>query len=303
MIQTKILNKINEIKQDRVHGAVELAVMAVETLRLAVEECQARNSTEFISAVKQICIQFEQARPSMASIKNALDRVTKEIYFQQESELGFLQKLVIENANKFIADIAEEFKTLTDYTASLISENDIILVHSYSSTVIKVLNMLNLKKRIKVFVTRAGTVHAGRRVVRDMDRQKYDIVYIDDTAVGVYVNQVDKVFVGADRVCVDGTLVNGAGTLLIALVAQKASVPMYVICDSLKFDPYMTSDQVVLEEKDAAEMAIPEAESVKIEMRNPYFDKTPEELITAYVTEEGILRSEGLKAYFKKLTG
>ena len=101
---------------------------------------------------------------------------------------------------------------------------------------------------------------------------------------------VDLVIVGADRVTANGDTVNKIGTRALAIVAKYHGVPFYVACPSSTFDAATrTGAEVVIEERPASEVTdgIPTVAGVKA--RNPAFDVTPAELVTAYVTEHGML--------------
>ena len=97
-----------------------------------------------------------------------------------------------------------------------------------------------------------------------------------------------KVMVGADRVCADGKVINGIGTYPLALACEKAGIPFYVLCETLKFDPRLSSHQVDLEEKEPSEIAESGRLPPAVRVKNPHFDITPLELVTAVVTEKGL---------------
>ena len=107
--------------------------------------------------------------------------------------------------------------------------------------------------------------------------------------------------VGADRVCADGSIVNGVGTYQLALAAQEAAVPFYVLCETLKFDPRLESGRVDLEEKEPSEVIAPRKLPPQVRVKNPYFDITPLELVRGVVTENGLLAPEGVSGYIKRL--
>ncbi len=106
---------------------------------------------------------------------------------------------------------------------------------------------------------------------------------------------VNVVLCGADRICADGGLVNGIGTFMIAVTARRLKVPFYVLCETLKFDRQLMSADVDLEEKESTELAPPGTLPDGVTVRNPYFDITPSELITAIITEKGRLKTRRQK--------
>ena len=123
------------------------------------------------------------------------------------------------------------------------------------------------------------------------------VTFIDDVAAGQYVSKVNKAVVGADRICSDGAVVNSAGTYQLALAVERAAVPFYVLGEMLKFDPRLEGGEVDLEEKEPSELIAPEKLPPGVTIRNPYFDITPPELVTAVITEEGRLTMKQVLHY------
>ncbi len=155
--------------------------------------------------------------------------------------------------------------------------------------------------KLNAIVTRSGTSKIGQITAQQIQQFGVRVTYVDDTAIGLYIKQVNKVFVGADRICSDGSLVNGVGTYLMALAAKNYSIPVYVLCESLKIDPALKSDQADLEEKNPDEMVVQGVFPAEIVVRNPYFDITPVELIGALITEDGIIPQSEIPAYIQTI--
>ena len=136
--------------------------------------------------------------------------------------------------------------------------------------------------------------------------------YIVDNAGGHYFQRgaVDMVIVGTDRVAANGDVCNKIGTYLKALAARAHGVPFYVALPSSTYDPATPSgDAIPIEERSGAEVAgitgpddaglLVSAALTRSPVRNPAFDVTPAELVTAYVTEAGVLVGpEALAAAF-----
>jgi translation initiation factor 2B subunit (eIF-2B alpha/beta/delta family) len=175
------------------------------------------------------------------------------------------------------------------------------MTHSYSSTVIKTLKAAYSRhKSIEVIVTRSGPGRTGERIARELRHHGVAVTFIDDAAMGLYIATANKVMVGADRICADAKLVNGIGTYPLALAADRANIPFYVLCETLKFDPRLSSHEVDLEEKETSEVTEPGRLPPGVRVKNPYFDITPLELITGIVTENGVLKPEEIARYLKE---
>jgi methylthioribose-1-phosphate isomerase len=96
--------------------------------------------------------------------------------------------------------------------------------------------------------------------------------------------EVDLVVTGADRIAANGDTANKIGTYSLAVLAKHHGIPFYVVAPSSTLDPDTpTGDAIPIEERDGAEI------TSRFAARNPAFDVTPRDLITAIVTEEGTL--------------
>ena len=101
---------------------------------------------------------------------------------------------------------------------------------------------------------------------------------------------VDLVIVGADRLTANGDTVNKIGTRALAIIADYHGVPFYVACPSSTFDPATpTGRDVPIEERPSGEVTDPLPIPAGIRARNPAFDVTPAALVTAYITDKGVL--------------
>ena len=112
-------------------------------------------------------------------------------------------------------------------------------------------------------------------------------------------NAVDLVIVGADRVTANGDTVNKIGTRTLAIVAHYHGVPFYVACPSSTFDAATpTGNEVPIEERPGTEVTAHLPAPPDVAVRNPAFDVTPAELVTAYITEHGVVESaDGLRGH------
>ena len=108
-----------------------------------------------------------------------------------------------------------------------------------------------------------------------------------DNAAGLLLRrgEVDAVIVGADRIAANGDVANKVGTYLKALAAKASGIPFYVAAPLSTIDFDCTGgDSIPIEERDSAELGVP-----GIKVVNPAFDVTPAELVTAIVSERGVL--------------
>ncbi|HIE16709.1 MAG TPA: hypothetical protein EYP71_00750, partial [Dehalococcoidia bacterium] len=104
---------------------------------------------------------------------------------------------------------------------------------------------------------------------------------IPDSSIGLRLAQANKALVGADSITVDGYLINGKPTLFLAETARESKIPLYVICETAKFDIRSYG-----------------ATSTEVE---PGFDKTPVELVTGIITEKGTMEPSLVITYIEQM--
>jgi len=258
-INPEIISLIDEIRNNKTHGASQLARQAVEVLKIATKRSQTDSVEQFQLEQREVGERLMSARPAMAPVFNIIARLIKEISEKsEEMDLPSIRRFVISRADEVIGESRQAIAQIAQYGSELITDGDRIMTHSYSSTVMAVLQEAFTKYwDIEVITTRSGPGRTGERIAQELGHYGIPVTFIDDAAMGLYISTVNKVIVGADRVCADGKLVNGIGTYQLALSAKMASIPFYVFCETLKFDPSLKGDEVDLEKKDTSEVVEP----------------------------------------------
>ncbi len=304
-ISPQIISLIDEIRNDRTHGASQLARQAVNVLKMAVERSQAETVRQFLLEQKEVGKRLMSARPAMAPIFNITSRFLNAVTEKSMGmDLNSIRHFTISRADELIKDSLEAVAQIAKHGSELIAGGDKIMTHSYSSTVVAMLKETFTKRRnIEVITTRSGPGRTGEKIAQELGLYGIPVTFIDDTAMGLYISAANKVVVGADRICADGKVVNGIGTYQLALAAETANVPVYVLCETLKFDPRLKSSEVDLEEKEPSEVVEPGRLPAEVRVKNPYFDVTPLELVAGIVTENGLLTPEEVMGYMKKAIG
>lgn len=302
-IQLEIRSYIEQIKSNRNQGASELARQSLEVLKCAITKSNAVSIQQFIIDINEISDNLCSAKPVMAPIKNSIKLFRKQLSENKSNDLNILKKAAISTADNIINASLVAVNKIAEYAKSVLANNDVIMTQNYSSTVADAFKAASQNYTLNAIVTRSGTSRIGEITAQEIQSYGVQVTYIDDTAIGLYINQVKKVFVGADRLCSDGSLVNGVGTYLMALAANKYNIPFYVLCESLKIDRDLKGNEADLEDKNPNEMVIQGVFTPGITIKNPYFDITPVELITGLITEDGIIPQSEISAYIKKLAG
>jgi len=301
-VSPEIISLIDGIKNDKTHGASQLARQAASVLKVAAERSQTKSADEFWQEQKEIGQRLMSARPAMAPVFNIVARLLDAMSGKVvEMELDLVRHFAISKADEIVGDSLQAIAQIAQYGSELIADGDKIMTHSYSSTVVAMLKAAFAEHgNVEVITTRSGPGGSGEMTARELGLYGMPVTFIDDTAIGLYLSTVNKVVVGADRICADGTVVNSVGTYQLALTSKKASTPFYVLCETLKFDPRVSSGEVDLEEKELSEVIEPGRLPPEVRVKNPHFDVTPLELITGIVTENGLLTPVEVISYMQE---
>jgi methylthioribose-1-phosphate isomerase len=140
-----------------------------------------------------------------------------------------------------------------------------------------------------VFVDETRPLLQGARLTAwELDADGIPHTVVADAAAGHLLasGEVDCVFVGADRIAANGDTANKIGTYPLAVLADRHGAPFYVVAPTSTVDlETATGAEIPIEERDPAEV------NARFSARNPAFDVTPAELISAIVTEAGVHRA------------
>jgi methylthioribose-1-phosphate isomerase len=165
-------------------------------------------------------------------------------------------------------------------------------------------------KQVEVIADETRPVLQGARLTAwEMQQEGIAVTLIADGAAGYLMSRgdIDAVIVGADRVAANGDVANKIGTYMVAAAAARHGVPFYVACPVSTLDlSAATGEEIPIEERPAAEVLGFSAATwspAGVRVRNPAFDITPAELVTALVTDRGVARAPYAAAIRELLAG
>ena len=281
----KVSEKVNKLKNDRVHGAGLLARQAISILNLAINESQAQTVAEFVEEIQTVAAELVKARPSITPIANYINQFLQQITLRAQSEknLASLKSFAKAKGNELIKSSVKAVSKAVEYGCGIITDLDTVITCSYSSTVCKVLELSRQREtrfRVIIAESRFGDKAYGEITAEQLMRHQIPVEIIRDENIQIRISKADKAIVGADSITADGYLINGIPTFTLAQAAKKKKIPFYTICETAKFDTQGYTTKA------------PELE--------PGFDKTPLNLVTGIVTEKGTMQPSLVIAYIEE---
>ena len=277
-------NALHELRTDRVQGASELARRCLDLLAASAQAVAASESSELFDELVRRCDRLIAARPSMAPIHNLLTAWKSSLTQLDGSSLPELRAAAAGRAREGIKRSKKAMVKVMENGAGYIDSGKTILTHSFSATVLGVFARLK-DRNIRVIVTESRPLNEGYMLARQLSDWSIPTQLITDAQLGLFATQADLVLLGADSLLPDGSLVNKAGSYLLALAAHDKGIPLCVCCESFK-RRRAGLGKLHLEEMEGAELGTPVLPGVKV--RNIYFDVTPARLIDRWIDEAGV---------------
>jgi translation initiation factor eIF-2B subunit delta/methylthioribose-1-phosphate isomerase len=256
-----------EIRDDRTAGASELARRAIDVIAARA------TSLGDLAGVRREQERLAALRPSMVAIEGALAIFVELLEQGEEVEaarVGAHDRL--ERAREGV--VRTGVQVLDDVRPRR------IVTISCSSTVRAV---LEARPPAAILVSEGRPGLEGRTIATGLAPLADEVTVCTDGAIASLLEPGDIVLCGADAVEADGHLVNKVGTFALALAAARASIPFYAACESFKFS---SRSGIVLEEMEPSEVW--DAPPGGVRVRNPYFERTPPDLVTGFITDRGV---------------
>ncbi len=297
------------IRDMTVRGAPAIGAAAAFGLALAADESRARFAAAFLSDIEAAAVFLKASRPTAVNLAWAVDRVLGAIYKKLKGRsVEDLRVLVLSEAQRIADEDVEINKRMGQRGAALIDDGDTIIHHCNTGalavvdwgTALGVIRTAHEQgKRVHVLVDETRPRLQGSRLTA-WELGQYGIPYeiISDGMAGHFLRtgQVQKVLFGADRIAANGDVANKIGTYMLALAAHDNGVPVYSVAPASSVDLSLADGSLIpIEERDPDEVLGIQfhgerAAPAGAKARNPAFDVTPNRLITAIVTENGIAR-------------
>jgi methylthioribose-1-phosphate isomerase len=286
----------------RVRGAPAIGIAAAYGVVLSVQ--QHYPNSDWQTAVNQDIEQLAASRPTAVNLFWALDKMRAALASNPTEPLTVLEQLAIQ----IHADDTAANHAMGERGADVIGDAKAVLTHCNAGalatggygTALGVIRSLHKRGKLKnVYADETRPWLQGARLtVWELAQDGIPATLIADSAAAWLMKsgKVDWIIVGADRIAANGDVANKIGTYSLAVLAKQHGVKVMVAAPSSTFDFSMENgDAIEIEQRNPKEL-LPEcylqADSL-VNAWNPVFDVTPAELITAIVTERGVVLNPG----------
>jgi methylthioribose-1-phosphate isomerase len=291
-----------------VRGAPTIGAVAAFGLALAAHASDASSLPALWDDIARATRLLQSARPTAVNLAWALDHVTRRAIQSQPASVAAAKASLLAEAQRLADDEVARNRKIGQHGAALLADGDTVIHHCHTGglaavdygTALGVIRAAHEQgKRLHVLVDETRPRLQGARLTA-WELQQLGISHeiITDGAAGHFLRrgEVHAALVGADRVAANGDVANKIGTYMLALAASANHVPFYSVFPTSTVDlECPDGDSIPIEERPADEVLLLSIDGQPIapagsRARNPAFDVTSHELITALVTEAGVLR-------------
>jgi methylthioribose-1-phosphate isomerase len=300
-----------------IRGAPAIGIAAAMGIALGAQDIKASHFDEFSRAVEPICDELLSTRPTAVNIRWAVERIKQLLAAKRHEPVARLKQLLIEEAQRILAEDIEVNKAIGRWGAAFIRDGDTVLTHcnagslatgGYGTATAPMLVAREQGKRIQVIADETRPVLQGARLTAwELMQAGIDVTLITDSTAGVLMQrkEIDLVIVGTDRTAKNGDVANKIGTYPLAVLCKEHKIPFYVAAPLSSIDFSISSGkQIPIEERGPEEVThvfnryriAPEG----VKVRNIAFDVTPHKYVTAIITEKGAFRPSDIKHLMKK---
>ncbi|MBU1928591.1 MAG: S-methyl-5-thioribose-1-phosphate isomerase [Candidatus Omnitrophota bacterium] len=295
------------IRMMKTRGAPALGAAAGLGVYLGIKDSKAKNFRQFKEELDKVIKYLAAARPTARNLFWGLERARKVVLKNKGKPIRDLKKIILTEAKEIIEEDMSACRRIGHYGAKLIKKNDTILTIcnagilatiDYGTALGVIYRCKEEGKSNKVYACETRPMLQGARLTTwELSRNGIDVTLICDNMAATLMKQgkIDRVIAGADRIASNGDTANKIGTYNLAVLCNFHKIPFYIAAPVSTFDLKIKSgEEITIEERGSPEMTSlffkkPIALN-NVKVFHPAFDVTPHDLISAIITEKGVIR-------------
>lgn len=276
MESRSIADLIVGVASDREHGASWLSQEALRIVGECATGSTAHDVVELARDVRACAADLIRARPGMAPVRHRMEWVLSELdrLTDANPSLVELRSAIAERAQSQAEEARQAAHRAARNAADVLATDSAVFTASLSQTVLSALRLASRAGKLRAILAAESRHPDGHRYGADLASALADddipAVVIPDAAIAERISDATVVWLGADSIFSDGSILNGTPSLALAEAAHRAGRPVAVIAESAKFDPWTAPENVAT---------------------SPGFDRIPAHLVETIVTERGITKS------------
>ncbi len=293
------------IRNLKVRGAPAIGIAAAYGLYLGARELPDSSFDSFFLEIERLQEYLATSRPTAVNLEWALNRIVNTLLGHKDKEIDELKKIMLKTAKTIHDEDLRLCKSIGEKGQQIIPKKAKILTHcntgflataGYGTAFSVIWHAHQNGNLEKVWVDETRPLFQGARLTTwELQKEEIPFQLITDSAAGFLMQQdkVDIIIVGADRIASNGDTANKIGTYSLAVLAKAHEIPFFVAAPYSSIDTGLSDGSgITIEERKDIEITSfgnKEIAPSKTDVYNPAFDITPNHLITAFITEKGVI--------------
>ena len=315
----KSFNEVADgIRDMVVRGAPAIGVSAAYGIALGVKSFVGTSIADLSEEFDYIAEVLGKTRPTAVNLFWAIDRMRRVFEANKNQSISEIKSILIQESKNIHEEDIESQRLIAEYGGKLLEDNSTVLTHCNAGalatggvwgTALGVIRgAVNQGKSIAVIADETRPYLQGARLTAwELMQDNIPVTLITDSMSGHLMKKgrVQAVVVGSDRIAANGDVANKIGTYMVAVLARQHNIPFYVAAPLSTVDMNCpTGDEIPIEERDIREVThVKDIQLAPdgISVNNYAFDVTPNEFVTAIITEKGVACapfSESLRKMF-----
>ncbi|MBD3225681.1 MAG: hypothetical protein GF313_13210 [Caldithrix sp.] len=295
-------NKLDELLNDNQSGSHIINEISLKLLSEQLEELQPQTDDleTLYKSVQATSKSILKQHPTMTLIRkshNSFFNYFKRLLKTDKEDADVLQSLQ-EKIEQIIDELAHKRKKIITTGSRIIANSNKVMTISNSNLVKDIISKAQYqKRRFEVYSLISQPPGEGIQLARECDQNGIRTTVIADSQMGVFMEEMNLVIIGADRIYEDG-FINKSGTLPLCLVANHYNVPVYLVSET---DKILLESQRSIKQKqqNTREVFIPDSGNIHVD--NFYFERIPLSCIHKVICEDGAFETfEFIDWYLKE---
>jgi len=273
-----------------VQGADRILRYAMKVISSYCRGAVSADRNEFTRELLKLCTSLQQTRPTCAALLNGIESIQRVVGALGDQRLSVdLARAVDTHAQKIAQYSLRARGTIAKHTTRLCQDAKTILTLCSSGTVISAIEELHKSIGLQgVVVLETRPRFQGWKTARLIASCGIPVTLSLDSLASKYIVSADAVFLGADAVFADGSILNKVGSYQLALLASLFEKSVYVLTTTYKA-VLLAPQEFGIEQRPTSEI-IPQRRLDKmrgVSVRNPAYDLVPAALIRSIICEKG----------------
>ncbi|MEM8533527.1 MAG: S-methyl-5-thioribose-1-phosphate isomerase [Chloroflexota bacterium] len=293
------------IRSMQVRGAPAIGCTAAYGLVLVAYQSQIDDVQQIRSKLAKAKQYLDESRPTAVNLVWATNRMMRVANAYDTQDAASLFQMLLQEANTIVAEDLAMCHAIGEHGAALIPHAGRVLTHcnagglataGYGTALAPIRTAFAQGRPVHVLVDETRPFLQGARLTAwELQRDDIPLTLITDNMAGYFMQQgqIDCVIVGADRIVANGDIANKIGTYSVAVLAKAHDIPFYVAAPSSTIDMNLPNGAAIpIEQRDPDEVTTLSGVQIApegIHAAHPAFDVTPHTLISAIITEQGVI--------------